>query len=80
MSPSPVSELFPASVRSVVIRPEASRDLIEGFHDDVRALIFRRLRIGGSVYAAFHLLALAVLAVFGEFYSWATWHFSLVRS
>ena len=65
MSPSPVSELFPASVRSVVIRPEASRDLIEGFHDDVRALIFRRLRIGGSVYAALHLLALAVLAAFG---------------
>ncbi len=65
MSPSPVSELFPASVRSVVIRPEASRDLIEGFHDDVRALIFRRLRTGGSVYAALHLLALAVLAAFG---------------
>ena len=65
MSPSPVSELFPASVRSVVIRPEASRDLIEGFHDDVRALIFRRLRVGGTVYAAIHLLALAVLVAFG---------------
>ncbi len=65
MSPSPASELFPASVRSVMARPEASRDLVTGFHDDIRALIFRRLRIAGAVYAAIHCLALAVLVAFG---------------
>ncbi|MFO0565325.1 MAG: adenylate/guanylate cyclase domain-containing protein [Polyangiaceae bacterium] len=63
-APNP-PELLPTSVRSVMLRPEATLGLDAAFARDVRALMFRRLRTAGIVYALLHALALGVLVVFG---------------
>lgn len=52
---------LPASVHSILRRPDRARDLTADFERDVRALMFARLRVAGIAHASVHGLALVLL-------------------